>query len=396
MGRDLGRHILPSVSHIDAMPTVAVQWLADTDANLPPFSSATALTQWQPFQLLTLGLVAVTALYLVGVWQLTRRGDHWPISRTLLFLVGGVAPITYVTIGGVGVYDDQLLSVHMIQHMVLGMIAPVFLALGAPVTLALRTLPVGGRRRMVALLHSRAAKILAFPLVSFAIYVATPFALYFSGLYRLTLEHEWLHNLTHVHFVLVGCLFFWPLIGLDPLPGRWPYPARALVMLISTPFHAVLGLTIMDSKALIGGAYYPSLHLAGVNAFADQRVAGGILWAGGEVVSVTMLAALVVQWIRASENESRRVDRQLDRVESRPGRSIRTAAADVQSGGTAAAEAPVDDDGMMAPWWVSAAESQATAETAAGAARGRGPRATGAATEADAVTDRSTATILDQ
>ena len=149
----------------------------------------------------------------------------------------------------------------MIQHMVLGMVAPIFLALGAPVTLALRTLPRKPRGWLVAALHSRVAKVLAFPLVSFALYVATPFALYFSGLYRLTLEHEWVHNLTHVHFIVVGCLFFWPLIGLDPLPGRWPYPARALLMLLSTPFHTVLGLTIMQSSTLLGGDYYPSLHL---------------------------------------------------------------------------------------------------------------------------------------
>ena len=124
----------------------------------------------------------------------------------------------------------------MIQHMVLAMLAPIFLALGAPVTLALRTLPPKPRHWLVAALHSKIAKVLSFPLVSFGLYVATPFALYFSGIYRLTLEHEWVHDLTHVHFILIGCLFFWPLIGLDPLPGRWPYPARALLMILS---HAV-------------------------------------------------------------------------------------------------------------------------------------------------------------
>jgi putative copper resistance protein D len=366
----LARHILPNVSPIDALLVRHVALLADDGDRLPPFTGATAFSQWQPFQLLTLGLLIVAGLYLTGVWRLHSRGDKWPISRTLLFLIGGLAPIAYVTIGGIGVYDDQMLSVHMIQHMVLGMVAPIFLALGAPVTLALRTLPVRPRRTLVAVLHSRVAKVLAFPLVSFGLYISTPFALYFSGLYRLTLEHEWIHNLTHVHFLIVGCLFFWPLISLDPLPGRWPYPARALLMLISTPFHAVLGLTIMDSNSLIGGSYYPSLHLIGVNAFADQRVAGGILWAGGEVVSVTMLAALVVQWMRASDKETRRVDRQLDRESVR-----RVALAGV---GRGAVDEPVnvndtDDDGMTTPWWVKPAS-----------------------TEPDGAADRSTATIVEQ
>ena len=321
------------------MASLATTRLADAGDNLPPFTGSVAITRWEPFQLITLGIVVVAALYLYGVRRLRARGDAWPISRTLLFLGGGLLPITYVTIGGVGVYDDQMLSVHMAQHMVLGMIAPVFLALGAPVTLALRTLPVRGRGILVAILHSRVAKVLAFPLVSFGLYVATPFALYFSGLYRVTLEHEWVHNLTHVHFLIVGCLFFWPLIGLDPLPGRWPYPARALIMILTTPFHAVLGLTIMQSSALIGGDYYPGLHLSYADPFTDQRLAGGILWAGGELVSVTMLTVLVIQWMRSTDRESRRIDRKLDRAEA----LARAARPGTDDGA---------DDGTTTPWWV--------------------------------------------
>ena len=210
----------------------------------------------------------------------------------------------------------MLLSVHMVQHMVLSMVAPIFLALGAPVTLALRTLSGAPRRRLLAVLHSRVAKVLTFPLVAFGLFVVTPFALYFTGLYRLTLENPLAHELVHVHFIVTGCLFFWPLIGLDPLPGRWPYPARALLMVLSVPFHTVLGLTVMQSATLFGGDWYPSLQLTWADPFDDQKVAGGILWAGGEFVSVTMLAVLVVQWMRQSEREARRVDRELDRQEA--------------------------------------------------------------------------------
>ena len=136
----------------------------------------------------------------------------------------------------------------MVQHMVLSMVAPIFLALGAPVTLALRTLPARPRRRLLAVLHSRVAEVLTFPLVAFGLFVVTPFALYFTGLYRAdAASTRWLHELVHAHFIIVGCLFFWPLLGLDPLPGRWPYPARALLMFLSVPFHTVLGLTIMQS-----------------------------------------------------------------------------------------------------------------------------------------------------
>jgi putative copper resistance protein D len=302
---------------------------------LPPLTGTAVLAHLELDPPLVLFLVLSAGLYLYGVHRLRARGDRWPVLRTVLFLVGGLGSIAAVTVTGIGAYDTTLLSVHMVQHMVLAMVAPIFLALGAPVTLALRTLPVGPRRKLVALLHSRVARVLAFPLVAYVLFVANPFVLYFTGLYRQTLEHAWLHEWVHVHFILTGCLFFWPLIGLDPLPGRWPYPGRALLMLLSTPFHAVLGLTIMQSRELIGGDWYPALHLSWADPYADQVLGGGILWAGGEVVSVTMLAVLVVQWMRQADREAARVDRKLERSR-------------------VPAPAPAgepDDDGWEVPWW---------------------------------------------
>ncbi len=283
-------------------------------AALPPFSGEAVLTQVRLDSPLSVLLVLAAGLYLYGVHRLRVRGDRWPAARTVLFLVPGLGSVAFVTMSGLEAYDTTLLSVHMVQHMVLTMVAPIFLALGAPVTLALRTFPVRQRRLLTGALHSRVARVLSFPLVAYAIFVANPFVLYFTGLYRLTLEHAWLHELVHAHFLATGCLFFWPLLGLDPLPGRWPYPGRALLMVLSTPFHAVLGLTVMQSHDLVGGDWYPSLHLSWADPHADQVLAGGILWAGGELVSVTMLAVLVVQWMRSADREARRVDRQLERA----------------------------------------------------------------------------------
>jgi putative copper resistance protein D len=287
-----------------------------TSEALPPWTPATLFTEARFDSWIGVGLVVAAGLYLYGVHRLRLRGDHWPALRTLMFIGPGLGSIAAVTLSGLGAYDTTLVSVHMIQHMVLGMIAPIFLALGAPVTLALRTLPKRPRRGLVAVLHSRVARVLAFPLVAYAIFVANPFVLYFTGLYRLTLESAVLHELVHAHFIAAGCLFFWPLLGLDPLPGRWPYPGRALLMLLSTPFHAVLGLTIMQSTTLLGGDWYPSLGLSWADPFGDQKVAGGVLWAGGEVVSVAMIGVLVVQWMRQSEREAARIDRALDRAEA--------------------------------------------------------------------------------
>lgn len=235
--------------------------LAATSAP-PPFTVGTVLTETRLDSWLALGLVLAAGLYLYGVYRLRLRGDRWPIARTVFFIGPGLGGIALVTVSGLHAYDTALLSVHMIQHMVLSMVAPIFLALGAPMTLALRTLPVGPRKRLLAIVHSRVARVYSFPLVAFAIFVVNPFVLYFSDLYRFTLEHAWAHELVHAHFIMTGCVFFWPLLGLDPLPGRWPYPARALLMLLSVPFHTVLGLTIMQSTTLFGGDWYPSLNLA--------------------------------------------------------------------------------------------------------------------------------------
>jgi putative copper resistance protein D len=302
---------------------------AGGDTVLPPFTAASIFTEINLTSLIALFLLIAAALYGYGVYQLRARGDSWPAGRTVAFVVGGLGSIAAVTVSGVEAYDTTLISVHMVQHMVLSMVGPIFLALGAPVTLALRTLHGPPRRTLLAVIHSRYVKVLTFPLVAFGIFVANPFVLYFTGLYRATLEHAWLHELVHVHFIITGCLFFWPLLGLDPLPGRWPYPGRALLMVLSVPFHTVLGLTIMQSKTLLGGDFYPNLHLTWSNPWDDQVTAGGILWAGGEIVSVTMLGILVMQWIKQSEREARRIDRALDRAEAEEAaRAAATANAD--------------------------------------------------------------------
>ncbi|MFF3868474.1 cytochrome c oxidase assembly protein [Micromonospora sp. NPDC001898] len=302
-----------AASAVAAPPAVA----AGGDPIPPPFTVARVFTETRLDSWLALGLVLAAGLYLYGVHRLRLRGDSWPIARTVFFLGPGLGGIAAVTVSGLHAYDTALLSVHMVQHMVLSMVSPIFLALGAPITLALRTLPVRPRKRLLAIVHSRIARIYSFPLVAFAIFVVNPFALYFTDLYRYTLEHAWAHEVVHAHFIMTGCVFFWPLLGLDPLPGRWPYPGRALLMVLSVPFHTVLGLTIMQSTTLFGGDWYPSLGLTWSNPWDDQVVAGGILWAGGEFVSVTMLAVLVAQWIRQSEREARRLDRELDRQEAR-------------------------------------------------------------------------------
>jgi putative copper resistance protein D len=281
----------------------------------PELTPLRLLTAWTFEPVAAVLVIVAGGLYLYGMRRLRDRGDSWSGWRALSVGLGLGAAVV-ATMSALGTYDTVLLSVHMVQHMVLSMVVPIFLALGAPITLALRTLPPRPRRALVAVLHSRAAKTLTFPLVAMAIFVASPFVLYFTGLYEATLRNETLHDLNHLHFVLVGCLWFWPLLGLDPMPLRPPYPLRMLATFVTLPFHAFLGVAIMSMTEVIAADWYASLDRQwGVSALADQRTAGAILWASGDLVGLLILSVVFLQWASASEREAMREDRRLDRIE---------------------------------------------------------------------------------
>ncbi len=290
----------------------------DHVSGLPPFTPSQVLAQPEFSPILLLLTVCTAGLYAWGVHVLRRRGDAWPVGRTVAFLVGGMGSFYFATGSGIASYDTTLLSVHMVQHMVLSMVVPLFLALGAPVTLALRTFPGAPRRWLLAVLHSRVAQVLSFPPLTLVLYVVSPWALYFTGWYDASLHSEFVHEMMHVHLVLVGALFFWPLLGIDPVPGRVQYPFRLLLIFLTLPFHAFLGVTIMSQTTLIGGDWYPSLHHEMPwlpPAAADQHLAGGILWGSGDLIGLMFFTVLFVQWVRSSMQEARREDRRLDRLD---------------------------------------------------------------------------------
>jgi putative copper resistance protein D len=286
---------------------------------LPPFDAWSVVTQTRPAPLPLALVLLLGGLYLYGAARLRARGDRWSPGRTASFVVGGLGTVAVATMSGLAAYDTSLFAPHMVQHMLLTMVAPVFLALGAPVTLALRTLAPGPRGALMALLHSRLAALLTFPLVGWLFFVASPFVLYFSGWYEATLDSRVLHELLHVHFLAVGSLFFWPLLGVDPLPGRRSYPFRMLLVGVTLPFHAFLGVSIMsvtdDGAGLLAPDHYLQLHPVREAVF-QQQLGGGLLWASGDLVGLLFLGVLLTQWMRASEREARREDRRLDRLDS--------------------------------------------------------------------------------
>ncbi len=191
----------------------------------------------------------------------------------------------------------------------------------APVTLLLRTLPPAPRRWLLTLLHSRFARVMSWPPLTFALFVLSPWALYFTSWYVGSLHSAYVHEMMHIHLVLVGSLFFWPLMGIDPVPGRVGYPFRMLMILMTLPFHAFLGVTIMDSTRLLAESYYTGLREGPMGAWlpsvaSDQHLAGGILWASGDMVGLVFFGVLFAQWVRASVKEAAREDRRLDRLEA--------------------------------------------------------------------------------
>jgi cytochrome c oxidase assembly factor CtaG len=290
----------------------------DAADSLPRFTASSFFTAWGLDPLPFVITVWAAGLYLFGVRTLRARGDAWPLGRTCAFVLGGVGSFYVATSSGLAAYDDTLLSAHMVQHMLLSMVVPLFLALGAPITLALRTLPARPRGWLLSALHSLPAKVLTFGPLTLALYVVSPWALYYSGWYRASLEHAYVHQMMHVHLVLVGSLFFWPLLGIDPLPGRMAYPFRLLLVFLTLPFHAFLGVTIMGQSDLLGGDWYPSLHRTMPwlpDPLSDQHLAGGILWGAGDLVGLLIFGVLFVQWVRSAMKEAEREDRRLDRIE---------------------------------------------------------------------------------
>lgn len=279
-----------------------------------PLTLTRLVTSWEIEPVLVLLLLLAAGLYLLGVRRLKARGVEWSGWRTTLWFTG-LGSVFVATSSAVGVYDATLFSVHAVQHMLLQMAAPVPLGMAAPITLALRTLPVRSRKRLVAVVHSPPVRVLTHPLVTFAIFVVTPFALYYTPLYEATLRNDLLHNLNHVHFLLIGCLFYWPLLGLDPLPNRMPYAFRFFLFLGLAPMHVLLGIPLMMSTTVIAAEFYRELGRNwGLSPLADQRMGGGILWVFADVVSLLFLIAFGIQWMRHDRRESRRVDRHLDRV----------------------------------------------------------------------------------
>ncbi|WP_223256425.1 cytochrome c oxidase assembly protein [Micromonospora endophytica] len=289
----------------------------------PPLSVESVLRLWLPEPLIITAAVVAAGLYLAGVWRLRRRGDAWPAARVALWLAG-CAVLVVATSSGLARYGPVLFSVHMVQHLLLMMVAPILLVLAGPITLALRALRPstdprwpGPREWLQRALHSPVSRTLTHPVVALTLYVASLYVLYFTGLYELAVRSHAAHLAMVAHFLGVGYLFFWAVIGVDPAPRRVPYPLKMVLVLISMVLHAFLGVALMQSATLLAADWWTALGRPwGPSPLEDQRAAGGIAWSFGELPTVIVLGALMYQWIQADRREARRRDRVADRAEA--------------------------------------------------------------------------------
>ncbi|MEU4084481.1 cytochrome c oxidase assembly protein [Streptomyces aureus] len=286
--------------------------------DLPPFTLGRGLA-WSADPFFLVACLLGLGLYGWGVVRLARRGDAWSWGRTAAFLVG-VLTVMLVMCTRLNDYGMVMFSVHMVQHMVISMLSPILILLGAPVTLALRALPVaakrggkGPRELLLMFLHSRYMKIVTHPAFTIPMFIASLYALYFSPLFDFLMGSTTGHIAMMCHFLLVGLFFFWPIMGVDPGPQRPGYLMRMLELFAGMPFHAFFGIALMMASGPMVESYKNPPASLGIDALADQTAAGGIAWAFSEIPSVLVLLALLFQWYNSEQRQAKRLDRAADR-----------------------------------------------------------------------------------
>lgn len=278
---------------------------------------AVLFTNWRPNLLfLTIAAAAVTA-YLIGLSKLVRRGDKWPVGRTVAWLLGW-AVVVFATSSGFGRYSAPDFGVHMIVHMSLNMLAPLLLVLGGFLTLMLRATRPGADSQhnlhdwITWTMDWRPMRWLYNPILVFTLFIASYYGLYLSDLFGFMVRYHWAHQLMNLHFLLFGYLYYGLVIGVDRTPRQLPHLGRLGLIMAAMPFHGFFGVIIMGSKRIIAEDFYRYLDLPWMDLAGAQYMGGAVAWAGGEIPALIVVVALGIQWARQDAREARRIDRHID------------------------------------------------------------------------------------
>ncbi|MGO2746938.1 cytochrome c oxidase assembly protein [Microbacterium sp.] len=292
-----------------------------TRSPLPPeFTIDKWFTGWDIDILWALAAVLGAFFYIVGVWRLHKRGDRWPIQRTVFWMLG-LLLLVWVTCGPINLYQEYLFSVHMLGHMILSMAIPLLLVSGAPVTLALRSIRKrddgtrGGREWILWAVQSPISRILTHPFVAAGIFVVSLWAFYFTDLVRWSMYEHLGHEWMIIHFLISGYLFVLSLVGVDPVPYRLPYAGRLITLIAVMAMHAFFGMAIMMQEGLMVAEWFGSMGRTwGPDPMEDQYIGGGIAWSVGEIPTLILAITVAIQWSRDDTKVQRRSDRNADRT----------------------------------------------------------------------------------
>jgi putative copper resistance protein D len=271
----------------------------------PPVQIHTLLTGWQTdwLSLLSLAIELTLAVgYIVGVRRLAARGREWSRWRTVSYL-SGTALLIIAVQSGLAAYDDQVFWIHVIQHLLLMNFAPILLALSAPITLALQASDRPTQRVLLSILHNPVVEFFTNPIVVVIAAYGTMLVYFLSPFYNFSLEHPLVHDLTHLHFLVSGCLFWFLIVGRDPSRWRLSFPAKLGLLAVGIPVNAILGVSLTGATASIA----PHFHTLG-----DTKAGGSILWVVGELTSLVALGIVLYQWMQYEEREAVRADRRQD------------------------------------------------------------------------------------
>ncbi|HZM72092.1 MAG TPA: cytochrome c oxidase assembly protein [Candidatus Polarisedimenticolia bacterium] len=266
----------------------------------------------EPFIALPLLAVAVVWLRLVRRVNAAHPATRVPRIRSLAFL-GGLAVIAVALMSGIGRYDTALFSVHMVQHLLLTLVAAPLLVLSAPVTLLLRAASAATRRRwLLPMLHSRLLRVVGHPVVAWLAFAGVMWGSHFSALFNAALEEPLVHDLEHGLFLAAGLLFWWPVVGLDPSPHRMSHPARVLYAFLQMPQNSFLAVAILFAETPLYAHYATLGSPWGITALADQDLAAGIMWLVGDVLFLGAVVGLIAAWMRHEGRTTAASDRRSD------------------------------------------------------------------------------------
>jgi cytochrome c oxidase assembly factor CtaG len=294
------------------MAMTASTALAHGNAAAPP-TVLSSLTTWEPDPLPWLMAVVAASWYLLAARRVNRANPRVPVPRwRIAAWLAGVAAILIALASAIDVYAADLLTVHMVQHLVLTMVAPPLLALGAPVTLLLRDVSPRTRHRLILpVLHSRVVRLVASPIVAWPLFAVVMFLTHFSPLYNAALEDPSIHVAEHLVYLATGLIFWWPLVAADPIPGRMGYGTRLAYVGLQMPISAAVGLAIYFSPTVIYPHYATLVRTWGPSALVDQQVGGVVMWGVGDLLMLAVVPVIVTAWMRADARRTIRSDARL-------------------------------------------------------------------------------------